>query len=319
MNRPENEPLRVRDDRLYIERLLNKRVFLAEFVSQLFSYNSADVRHRSDCSQFVTKCPFVKDGPHRFVRLSLHHSTVLMAIADNGFAIERANRLSTFAPHSSRQEEELLTCSTYVSCKYCRARLFNVHMLNLVLFQRTDLLLQLLQRYRNIVTGGGFPVVQLQSICSERSLATVRLRMNRQLRKVHKSNCIYLDRTFNQELLDQMSANLLMNNQLTNRCETCLVSLIEHDVLCSLQLADLVNVAEENEEASNEESNECEALRCKCCLTKRAKVNIPCGHVFQCSNCEKMIRATSSSSSMFTNSPCPVCRSPVIMTTELYV
>lgn len=319
MSRPENE---TNGDRLYIERLLNKRVFLAEFAGQLFSYNSADIRHRAECIPYVTKCPFAKDGPHRFVRLSLHQSTVLVALLDNGFAIERGHRLSTFAPQSSRQEEELFSCSTYVACKYCRARLFNAHMLNLVLFQRTDLLFQLLQRHRNLMTGGVFPVVNLQSICSERSLATVRQRLNRQLRKMHKSNCIYLDRAFNQELLDQMSANLLMNNQLTNRCETCLVSLIEHDVLCNLQLADLVNVAEEDEqpEENEEGNNECEPLRCKCCLSKRAKVNIPCGHVFQCSSCEKMLRATSAtSSSTFSNAPCPVCRSPVILTTELYV
>lgn len=283
------------------------------FTRTLFQLNCAENPNNYVLDVNICNCPFADEGPHRYVRLGLGATTIILTLIEHGFTIAHDN-------HHRHHDQSPLRCVRSMVCECCNVRLCDTNSLLLILGQRNEIIGHMLQSDNaKRITAGPLPLVNFMHHSSN-LFSLLRENIDRMLYDMHEDTCFYRETVYFPNMIDQLTANRLINCILRHRCETCLFTMVENDVYLELTLDRFETIPTNGD---NDTANKMSIdATCRCCFERRAQVNVPCGHVFQCKNCMIQMKQTllnnRSLVGLVYNPPCSVCRAPVMMSLNLY-
>lgn len=330
----------------FITKMTQKRIRLEYFTRSLFQLNCLENSHNRIYNMNICNCPFVDEGPHRYLRLGLGATTIILTLIEHGFIIEHNNILdtivgrnidrrtngvtttSTSSTNSSSPQSSIpsssssftsLRCSRSIVCECCYVKLCDANNLLLILGQRNEIIGHILQSNNaKRITAGPLPLVHFMHH-SNNLFSLLRENIDQMLYDLHDSNCLYREMIYHPNIIDQLTANRLINCLLQNRCETCLFTLVENDVYLEMAIDRFEMIPESTNRQKEQTSLD---ATCRCCFENRAQVNVPCGHLFQCKNCMIQMKQTlldnHQTIGLVYNPPCSVCRAPVLMSLNIY-
>lgn len=149
------------------------------------------------------------------------------------------------------------------------------------------------------------------------------------IRDCHANTCSMRDDERTNEYTSNDIADLLFQNQKINAlikhiCCSCLINTVFVDTMTEFQIKNFTkkisrNMLQVNDTAPTAPEEETIEVTCQCCHQKRAQANVPCGHVFQCSDCKTRLRVhETNNDDSSTIQTCAVCRLPLLMTIDLF-